>query len=73
MKQKQRNKLATRLDIAVIIALSFFAVLLLMLLGEHTDNSYLYNGLLSLFFYFLLLALWVDIRMQRNSLAKGHT
>ena len=73
MKQKEKIKLATRFDIAVIIALSFFAVLLLMILGEHTDNSYLYNGLVALFFYFLLLSFWVDIRMQRNSLAKART
>lgn len=73
MKQKKRNKLATRLDIAVLIALTLFAVVLLIILGEYTDNSYLYNGMLSVFFYLFASALWADVRIKRKSLSVPHT
>ncbi len=73
MKNRERKKLATRLDIGVFIGLTFFTLLLLIVLGEYTEISYLYNGMLCLFFYLIMLVLWADIRIQRKSLTTSHT
>jgi c-di-AMP phosphodiesterase-like protein len=73
MKNRERKKLATRLDIGVFIGLTFFTLLILIMLGEYTEISYLYNGMICLFFYLIMLVLWADIRIQRKSLTVAHT
>ncbi len=73
MKIRERSKLATRLDIAVVIILTCLVVLALVLLEEFTSLSYVYNCMISLLAYLALLGLWADIRTRRQTLATSKT
>ena len=72
-KIKEKSKLATRLDIAVVIILTCLIILFLTLLEEFTELPYIYNCMACMLVYLLMLGFWADIRIRKQTLATPRT